>query len=408
VIDIDPSALESRIAMYLDPAVSHEEIRRLAPDVMESTARFAADQTRDFLQKRKEKAGRLIRYAYRAFDVRWLYWEPETKLLDEKRSELIPQVFSGNAFLEARQRESVAEYSRGFVTPLLPDNFGNGLSNFFPLRVRETSTQRKLGAIENEGTFLNLSELAEGYLDFLNVLGKASTSLFYHAVAIVNTGSYRREHDATLRQDWPRIPLPHTQDALLKSALMGEQVAALLNTEIDTQGITSGPIRPELKMMGNVTVAEGGVLSPTRDLLIDAGWGHQGRDGVMPGKGKLVERDYTNQEREALAKGAEALGLTLSRALAQLGESTCDVFLNERAYWKNIPKSVFEYYIGGYQVIKKWLSYRESKLLGRAITDVEARWVTSMARRIAAICLLQPELDANYLRVKANTYKWAH
>ena len=57
-------------------------------------------------------------------------------------------------------------------------------------------------------------------------------------------------------------------------------------------------------------------------------------------------------------------------------------------------------------MIKKWLSYREAKLLGRAITPDEARWVTSMARRIAAICLLQPELDANYLRVKANTYKW--
>jgi len=29
-----------------------------------------------------------------------------------------------------------------------------------------------------------------------------------------------------------------------------------------------------------------------------------------------------------------------------------------------------------------------------------------MARRLAAIVLLEPELDANYQAVKANTYPW--
>lgn len=63
-------------------------------------------------------------------------------------------------------------------------------------------------------------------------------------------------------------------------------------------------------------------------------------------------------------------------------------------------------YIGGYQVIKKWLSYQEGKLLGRALTVEEARYVRDMSRRIAALCLMQPELDANYAAVKADTYSW--
>jgi len=62
--------------------------------------------------------------------------------------------------------------------------------------------------------------------------------------------------------------------------------------------------------------------------------------------------------------------------------------------------------IGGYQVIKKWLSYREHALLGRALTTDEAREVTHMARRIAAIVLLYPALDANYLAVKQETAAW--
>jgi hypothetical protein len=44
--------------------------------------------------------------------------------------------------------------------------------------------------------------------------------------------------------------------------------------------------------------------------------------------------------------------------------------LNDVAYWKNI--SVREYTIGGYQVIKKWLFYREEKLLGRAMTKTRS------------------------------------
>jgi len=86
-----------------------------------------------------------------------------------------------------------------------------------------------------------------------------------------------------------------------------------------------------------------------------------------------------------------------------LGPATHDVFLNEAACWQNVPEKVWDYTIGGYQVIKKWLSYREFDLLGRALTPDEAREVTHMARRIAALILLQPELDRNYQSVKAAT-----
>jgi hypothetical protein len=71
-----------------------------------------------------------------------------------------------------------------------------------------------------------------------------------------------------------------------------------------------------------------------------------------------------------------------------------------------VPKRVWTYTIGGYQVIKKWLSYRERPLLGRDLTPEEARYVTQMACRIAAVLLLEPALDSNYERVKADTWDW--
>ncbi|HWT89136.1 MAG TPA: hypothetical protein VN454_10070 [Candidatus Angelobacter sp.] len=61
----------------------------------------------------------------------------------------------------------------------------------------------------------------------------------------------------------------------------------------------------------------------------------------------------------------------------------------------------------GYQVIKKWLSYREEPLLGRPLTKDEVRYVQEMARRIAASLLLEPALDANYEAVKNNAFPWS-
>jgi hypothetical protein len=89
-----------------------------------------------------------------------------------------------------------------------------------------------------------------------------------------------------------------------------------------------------------------------------------------------------------------------------LGETTLDVYLNDKVYWKNVPSWVWEYRIGGYQIIKKWLSYREKRVIGRSLTVEEVREVTGMARRIAAIILLQPELNANYHRVTESSYQW--
>ena len=45
-------------------------------------------------------------------------------------------------------------------------------------------------------------------------------------------------------------------------------------------------------------------------------------------------------------------------------------------------------------------------MLARPMTKDEVRWVQEMARRIAAILLLEPALDENYRAVKAHTYEW--
>ena len=122
VVDIDRDRLIERMEQYFDPEVSHAEMRRIALGAMERTARFNAEEVRYALRHRGFLPDKIVRCCYRPFDVRWLYWEPETKLLDEKREDLFAASRSGMSFLIScpkaeRQREGTPFY----VAVALPD-----------------------------------------------------------------------------------------------------------------------------------------------------------------------------------------------------------------------------------------------------------------------------------------------
>ncbi|NTW98073.1 MAG: DNA methyltransferase, partial [Oscillochloris sp.] len=398
VVDINKEQLVARMRIYFDAAVSDSEIVQLIPRAMERTNQaFDPVRTRKHLVARGFLPEYISRYCFHPFDMRWIYWEPETDLLGRKSPDFWPNVFDGNTFLEARRRESLDQFARGYVSSVLSDNFGNGFSNFFPLYLRASSQPKSLFDLEidprdlGDGRRLNLSDAAVAYLSSLGGMSDAE-ALFYHSIAVLHAPAYRAENAGALRQDWPRVPLPASRALLLASAELGRQVAALLDNERPVVGVTSGAIRDELRTIGVLSVVGGEQLNPAAgDLDLTAGWGFAGRGGItMPGKGRVSAR-ATKPEEEHPALGLGA------------GASTYDIALNERAYWRNLPPRVWEYTIGGYQVIKKWLSYRERPLLGRGLSPDEARAVTQIARRIAAILLLEAELDAHYRRVAADT-----
>ena len=112
-----------------------------------------------------------------------------------------------------------------------------------------------------------------------------------------------------------------------------------------------------------------------KDFAITAGWGHFGQgNAVMPGQGRAVERCHTPEESAALGN-----------ASTTLHETAFDIYLNDNAFWSNIPARVWTYKLGGYQVLKKWLSYRESSILDRPLNTEEVQHFAEIARRIVRI-----------------------
>jgi hypothetical protein len=413
VVDIDRERLIRRMEQYFDPGVSHEEMRRIAPGAMATTARFQAEAVRDRLRKRGFLPEKVVRYCYRPFDLRWLYWEPEAGLLDRSRAEYFPHVVPGNRWLVTQQKPR-----RGWSKPQVISSLGcidlmDRSASVIPSHLVDANTtlfgriRADAAASGTSDLQPNVTELAVGYLGSIKA-GDCADDLFYHAVAMLHAPLYLGDNAGALGQDWPRLPLPADREALLASAALGRRVADLLDPERPVPGVTAGTIRPELRLLGRVTRVGGGNLDPSAgDLELTAGWGYAGQGGVtMPGQGRVAERGYAPEEVVALREGAGTLGLSLEELLGLLGESTLDVYLNPVACWQNVPVRVWEYTLGGYQVVKKWLSYRERRLLGRALTVEEVREVTAMVRRIAAILLLGPELDASYRRVKDGCYGW--
>jgi hypothetical protein len=364
-------------------------MRRNAPGVMADTARFGAELVRDELRERGFLSKNIVRYSYRPFDVRWLYWEPETKLLDEKRTEYFLQVFEGNPWMVAQQKPRREWSKPQFIRSIGCLDLMDRGASCFPLWLKPNPDPSSLfDRVTDNQPKANLTDAAKEYLASRR-LGNKLEDLFYHTLAVLHSPGYRTENAGALRQDWPRVPLPATGESLLASAEVGRQVAALLDTETAVPGVTQGKPRPELKLVAELH------YSGTADFRVIGGWGHEGNGGVtMPGKGKMLTRGYRTEE------GLEKPLLDL------LGKTTHDIYLNDTAYWRNVPEKVWDYTIGGYQVLKKWLSYREHGLLGRPLTTDEVREVTHIARRLAALILLQPELDANYQRVKAATHDW--
>ena len=208
LVDIDLDRRRTRIGEYFDPNLSHQAIARRYPRVMNSTARFDARAVRDTLLRRggPDESG-FIRFAYRPFDNRWLYWEKDTKLLDEKRTEYRPHVFDGNVWLSAAQhlRKGAGEPQACCTEDMGSLHLIERTALMFPAWLREEG----LGAVDGTERRANLSAMARRYLARV---GLGVEDLFHHVLATLHDPAYRAANAGALRMEWSRILLPGWPD----------------------------------------------------------------------------------------------------------------------------------------------------------------------------------------------------
>jgi hypothetical protein len=387
-IAIDRQDIAKRMRLYYDPRLSLEQLAEDIPGVDAKAAGYDAAGTRKAaLSNSQFEPGRVVPLSYRPFDDWWTYWEGRFKLFNRPRPDFFTQVWPGNMFLSASQTARKG----GFNSPIVVDKFGDlhlqdPWSQFFPLFVRvsgELQGDRDEPNVDHEILEALCQDRGTTPFDedhhWTRQAMQVAESVFWHALAIFWSPAYRSENEAALRHDWPRVPIPADPAALDASADLGRAVGDLLLPDRPVPGVTSGRLRREIRALGVPSKVGGGPIDPSTDLKVEAGWGFRGqKNAVMCGKGKVIP------------------------SRADPGGAV-DLFINDRVSWSNVPADVWALTIGGYPVLKKWLSYREFKVLGRPLREEEMTYFTEVVRRLKALLLLGPALDANYRTAAAGT-----
>ncbi|MYI87943.1 MAG: hypothetical protein F4074_05060 [Synechococcus sp. SB0672_bin_10] len=256
----------------------------------------------------------IVRYIVCPFDVRYAYFTDIRPIWNEPRPQLWTQFSGGNQFLMTRKVAVASpEGPPTLFTRCLTDDHCLKTDAF----LLPFQNHRPVHGMLSGVTVANLSERARSWLKHLGLPDpdrdtEAAAAPWRHALAITYSPQYLNDNtDGIAIMEWPRIPLPNERALLTTSVILGAQVAALLDTEVDVPGVTSGSIAEHLRFLGGIS---------STDLSVNAGWGRRGARGcTMPGRGRIEVRDWSEDEKEALRKGFTNQKIDESRGFFLLG-----------------------------------------------------------------------------------------
>lgn len=362
VIDDDRDALKTRMLDYFSDS-SHEEITERYPVLMQPRAGYEPEAVRDQL---RQGSGfddeRIVRYAMYPLDARWIYYESEARFLNRHRPELW-ECLSDNEFLVAVPRARKASEALPVILDTLFDLHHHDRGSVgFPLMVRgefggtlfEAQDQRRPN-IERSLVRQLLHLTPEASEDDPTALVKA---LFRFVLAILHSPVYQEDNREALDADWARVPIPRSENAFRRCVELGATVASLLDPTRDAGATVSKVLGSDRSSVAVPTRSDGGQID-SRQLHVAVKY-----FGSAPG-------------------GWEA------------GASETDgrLRLNDDVTLEGVSLPAWQYRLGGYPVIKKWLGYREAERRKRPLTLDELSSLRSIVQRVTALTRLNDDLN---------------
>jgi hypothetical protein len=190
------------------------------------------------------------------------------------------------------------------------------------------------------------------------------------------------EHKESLAQDWAHIPIPRQKTLFEELKTAGDAISQLLDPSIKPYEVIRSLLGDYAKSLAVVAKLGGGAVR-SKDLVVTYSFFGNAIGGWQ-------ERDWL--EAEAAAR--------------ELGDKTGDLYISDEVCFKNVPVNVWNYALGGYPVIKKWLAYRDSgRRPDTPLSLEEVDHVRSMVHRIAALLVLRPKLNALYEEAYKDPFK---
>jgi predicted helicase len=347
VVDIEEPPLRARIALLRDRDVSDAEIR--AAFQVADTAGWQLRTARAQLLEDEDWGTAFQRCLYRAFDVRHIFYHDA--MLDRPRRHLMRHMLSENVALLAMRQVVLGApgYTHFGVSNLIVDNraflSNRGRPSVFPLYLYGGPDHAEGALFANQGSQRqpNLSsqfaaEISDSFVLRFIPDGKGDLEstfgpedIFHYMYGVFHSPTYRERYAELLKIDFPRLPLTSDLGLFRALAEKGEELVALHLMESPTlhQPIAKFPVR------GSNEVEKVRYAEPA-----------EGRPGL--------------------------------------------VYINKTQYFEGVQPEVWEFHIGGYQVLEKWLKDRKGRTLSYDDVSHYGKIVVALKETIR----LMGEIDA--------------
>lgn len=261
---------------------------------------------------------------YRPFDYRFTYYTGNSRgLYSSPQKKVLQNMFKENLGICYTRPQSPKYKFSVLITDSIIDqcvvgnkSAGGGISYIAPLFIQEpTEPKRKSGqsmmlfepevAYDSKGRMPNISKeivekLEKAYKKKFQTNGLTPEHILHYCYGILYSNTYREKYAEFLRIDFPRIPFTTDYKLFLKVAAVGEELTQL---HLLKHKALNKPI------------------------------------AKYKGKGDdRVEKPKYDAERKV-------------------------VFINSKNYFEGIPSEIWNYHIGGYQVMEKYLKDRKGRLM---------------------------------------------
>lgn len=347
IISSKKDELKRKIELFLNPNMETEIIKQGLN--LKDGRSWKVDVARNKLIKNGIKDDLFINYLYRPFDNEFIYYEDI--LIERSRKEIMKNMLQNNlGLLLMRQVYWDKSYSHFLVTDSITDSrvfiSNRGAADIFPLYLYQISNQKVI--FEGQKS-LDL----EGVQKSLDENGKRSNI----KTEIIDKLSINYKHKIAPEEIFYYIY------AVLYSNKYRQKYQEFL--KIDFPRI---PFTENLQLFQKLS----NLGKELTDLHLIKSQKLEKSIAKFPATGdNLVEkREYKDKK----------------------------IYINDKQYFENVELEVWSYYIGGYQVLDKWIKDRIGQILQSEDINHYLRIITAISETI----LIQKEIDRLYPEVEKN------
>jgi len=309
---------------------------------LKDTSYFKLKEAREKLKKEDWKKS-IYCYSYRPFDVRYICYRSE--LIERNRYEIMKNFVQQNLGLVLMRKPIPEQLTQVMISENITDiNFFGYQTYIFPLYIYEGKKKSKVRALGSvillfdpeEDYEVKKPNLSQEIVEKLMMEYKKKLSPeqnFFYIYGVLYANVYRTKYTEFLKIDFPRIPFTKDYKLFVKISEYGKKL-------VDLHLLKSSEM----------------------DLPISK---FQGKDDDTVLKVKYDEKSHR-------------------------------LYINKNKYFENVPKEVFEYKIGSYQVCDKWLKDKKGKILSLDDIRYYCKIVTALKKTIE----IQKEIDKIYPEVE--------